>query len=117
MGQPSTSRSSDRSFPYNERRERIATRRHAYTPDLSYSLLRVNHYWTKSEDSHREKWATPDPEYGRLREPLPDRHLDLLNRERDDSIQIYLPALTEAIRRRDLGISTAQSSLDPGQVR
>ncbi len=72
----------------------------------------MNHYWTKSEDIHRAKWAKRRSDTGKFRDPLPDAYLELLNRERDETIQMYVPALTEAIRRRERGAHTREVALD-----
>ena len=84
--------------PVNERHERVPIRHQ--TLYLSYSLLRLNHYWTKSEDRYREKWARRTPDDGRLRDPVPTHVLETLNDELDETIQMYVPALHDAIRSR-----------------
>jgi hypothetical protein len=87
--------------PVNERHEPITIRHQ--TPDLSYDLLRINHYYTQSEAQLREKWATRRVDTGELREPLSDRYLELMNAVSDDTIQMHLPALRQAIRDRESG--------------
>jgi len=63
-------------LPVSEQRQPIALRTHDRTSELSYSLLRVNHY-TKSEDA--------------------------FHGQHDDTIQMYVPSLHEAIREREGG--------------
>jgi Glycosyltransferase family 92 len=63
------------------------------------SLLRINHYITKSIDEYetkRAQWAAA----GRSRRPLRPRWLEELSAERDDAITMYVPALREALRLR-----------------
>jgi hypothetical protein len=84
--------------PVNERHERIPIRHQ--TPELSYDLLRVNHYWTKAGDVHREKWQRHRSDTGELREPVSQAMMDLLNSEQDETIQMYVPALREAVQER-----------------
>jgi hypothetical protein len=85
--------------PVNERHEPI-TIRHT-TPDLAYDLLRINHYWTKSEDVYREKWTRLRGDTGELRTQLGDEHLDSYSAVPDDAIQMYVPTLRDAVRTRE----------------
>ena len=62
------------------------------------SLLRINHYITKSIDEYdakRAQWAAA----GRSRRPLRPRWVEELSAEHDDAITMYVPALREALRR------------------
>jgi glycosyltransferase involved in cell wall biosynthesis len=77
-------------LPVSERREQIPLRTHDRSPELSYSLLRVNHYDTKSEEAFREKCGRADT-----------GALDIMNGQHDDTIQMYVPSLHEAIRERE----------------
>jgi hypothetical protein len=77
-------------LPVSERREQIPLRTHDQTPELSYSLLRVNHYYTRSEETSREK-----------QEPTPGAGMDTVNAQHDDTIQMYVPFLHESIRERE----------------
>jgi glycosyl transferase family 92 len=79
-------------LPVSERREQIPLRTHDRTPELSYSLLRVNHYYTKSEEAFRRKCGRADT-----------GALDIMNGQHDDTIQMYVPSLHEAIRERESG--------------
>jgi glycosyl transferase family 92 len=66
----------------------------AFTEESSQSLLRVNHYWTKSEEEFREKLSRRQADSGGgLRNQVPSRPGDL----RDEAILRYLPALREAL--------------------
>jgi hypothetical protein len=65
------------------------------------NLLRLNHYYTKSEEELREKWSVPRPDTGDMRDPAEyERLVSLPNEIQDDKILIYLPELREALRRR-----------------
>jgi hypothetical protein len=60
------------------------------------SLLRVNHYITKSFEEYETKralWAS----LGLGRRPMNERFIELLSGERDETITMYLPALREAL--------------------
>jgi hypothetical protein len=62
------------------------------------SLLRINHYITKSIDEYatkRAQWVAA----GLNRRPARPAWVDELSAERDDSITMYVPALREALRR------------------
>ena len=85
--------------PVNERHEPV-TMRHQ-TPELSYDLLRINHYYTQSEEQLRKKWATRRPDTGEIREPFTDQDVEIWNSLPDDTIQMHLPALRQAIRDRE----------------
>jgi Glycosyltransferase family 92 len=62
-----------------------------------FSLLRINHYITKSEDEYARKAA----QWAAAGRPWPDEDrapfMDSLNAELDDSITAYLPALRQAL--------------------
>jgi hypothetical protein len=85
--------------PVNERHEPILIRHR--TPEMSCDLLRFNHYYTKSEDAYRKKWAKLRGDTGELRNPLTEEHLKALSAVPDRTIQMHLPALREAIRARE----------------
>ena len=87
--------------PVNERHEPITIRHR--TPELSYDLLRINHYYTQSEEQVRKKWATRRPDTGEARVPLSEADLELMNAVPDQTIQMHLPALRQAIRDRESG--------------
>ncbi len=67
---------------------------------LSYSRLRINHYFTKSEQEARSKWETARPDTGEARSAS---FLDMAKyaeerfARRDEAIFRYLPALRAAI--------------------
>ena len=65
--------------------------------------LRINHYWTRSEEELARKFARLRPDTG---EPYPDdrtpdhfRYLDRMFGSEDDVILQFLPELREALRR------------------
>lgn len=71
-----------------------------YVPE-SEQILRINHYFTKSEEELRDKWLAPRPDTKALRNPAAleevlSRQADIL----DEKILMYLPALKEALGRR-----------------
>jgi hypothetical protein len=64
-------------------------------------LLRINHYYTKSEEELREKWSVPRPDTGEMRDPAEFERLRTQPHDnRDEKILMYLPALKEALQRR-----------------
>jgi hypothetical protein len=72
----------------------------AFTKSFSVSRLRINHYVSKSEQEFEAKMATQRPDTGQKRTlHLPDWALERLDQADDDTIQMYLPALKEAIAR------------------
>jgi glycosyl transferase family 92 len=77
-----------------------------YSQTLSYSRLRVNHYYTKSEEEDRaRRESTVRADYGTTRRvrstPAKRRFLDReLNQERDEAITVYVPALRRALGMR-----------------
>ena len=76
--------------------ERWVTRSH--TTDV----LRINHYYTKSEDEALLKFARPHPGTGRPRPVVSRNGLRRFNERygvRDDTILMHLPALREELRR------------------
>jgi hypothetical protein len=70
------------------------------TDSVSFSRLRVNHYWTRSAEEYREKLSRPTPDVGKVRE-LNDRQfarrLKVLDEVTDRTIQIYVPELRSAL--------------------
>src|SRR5919108_2259457 len=73
-------------------------RPYAQTETMSRSILRVNHYWTKSEEELRVKFEKPDAR-GKLRRGAAwNKALGgALNEEFDETITGYLPELREAL--------------------
>jgi Glycosyltransferase family 92 len=69
-----------------------------FTKSVSHSLLRINHYWAKSEEQFRAKCATPGPGKGFFRPWYDMRRLGggQLN-ELSYAILKYAPALREAM--------------------
>ena len=63
------------------------------------SGLRINHYFSKSEEELLAKYELPRPDTGAPREPLDIVELRRVQERfvRDESILIYLPALKEAM--------------------
>jgi hypothetical protein len=71
----------------------------AYTDSFSCELLRINHYYTRSEEELRGKWTTPRPDNSELRPPDAIHKLAGLNAVRDETILPYAAALHEALER------------------
>jgi hypothetical protein len=71
-----------------------------YTKSVSFSRLRVNHYFTKSLSEYRERSARTRPDQvSSQRRVGPERVLEAERTagERDETILTYLPALREAL--------------------
>jgi glycosyl transferase family 92 len=72
------------------------------TQEHSCSILRINHYLTKSAEEHELKHSRGEPDTGRPRR----RHQDVeaayrrLSEVPDDLVTAYLPSLREALARR-----------------
>jgi hypothetical protein len=77
----------------------------AFTP---FDLLRINHYWTKSEQEFNQKLARPWPHTGQSHR-APFKRGKTITSEgfatTDEAILSYLPALREAIAAREAGQS------------
>jgi hypothetical protein len=72
-----------------------------YTPG-SETILRINHYYTKSEEELREKWSVPRPDTAEMRDPAEfERLINLPHDDLDEKILMYLPALKEALAQRE----------------
>jgi hypothetical protein len=72
----------------------------AFTESSSYSLLRVNHYWSKSEEEFRAKSRRPRADTGLLKGlpgKLPSPEPGSI---RDTEILDYLPALKKAMNSK-----------------
>jgi glycosyl transferase family 92 len=72
------------------------------TQAYTYELLRVNHYYTKSEeecDARKQARLRQNPAFNEAR-PVGDEHA-IYNQLDDETILMYLPALREALGERD----------------
>jgi hypothetical protein len=72
----------------------------SWTRDLSFDVLRINHYFTKSEEEALVKFARPQAGGGKLRGKLRPEGLRRRNEDYgrpDRVIQQYLPALEESL--------------------
>ena len=68
--------------------------------DLTVDVLRINHYFSKSEQEAIAKFDRPQAGGGKLRPELKLRGLRRRNEQYgrpDDAIQQYLPALEQAL--------------------
>jgi hypothetical protein len=84
----------DGKLAVDERKRPIEGPDYARTDEVSRALLRVNHYWTKSEEEFREKLTRRRSDSGDLRRQVEPRPGD----DEDDAILQYLPALREAVK-------------------
>jgi hypothetical protein len=94
----------DKAFAVDENQRPIAGPQRAMTDEVSFSRLRVNHYWTRSAEEWSRKLTTLEPWTGTPRQSYERRALtDLdrleraLNEHYDDTITMYAPALREAL--------------------
>jgi hypothetical protein len=86
--------------------------RRGKTQSVSSSRLRINHYWSKSEEECRKKlelWqGTGGPEAGRARSwAFFEEFNAKLNDERDETILMYLPQLKAALEKAEPAAVTA----------
>jgi hypothetical protein len=73
------------------------------SPNASWSRLRINHYMTKSEEEWSEKLDGVEPFGGRPRQSYsPGIGRRTYNDEVDDTIQMYVPALRDAVAARSV---------------
>jgi len=87
----------------DENHRPIDTKR-SRTEEVSFAKLRVNHYWTKSEEEFQRKLARPRVDNGRLRnvtERQARRMIEMTNAVEVRTIQMHLPALKEALAGRN----------------
>ncbi len=90
----------DGALAVDENKETI---RYGRTAPPAWSRLRVNHYFTKSEQEFRAKLAKGKADKPEGREPAVAniaRITEALHRERDEKILSYAPDLLEALSRR-----------------
>ena len=75
-----------------------------YAKAVTFEKLRINHYWTRSEEEWAQKSARLRPDTGTdYREDWTPEHmrsLDLETGELDDTIQPLVPPLKEALEQR-----------------
>jgi Glycosyltransferase family 92 len=73
------------------------------TETVSFSRLRVNHYYMKSRAEWLAKLEIPSPQNGkprRAKPPMFDRLAPVMSEVRDDVITAYAPALQTALAQR-----------------
>jgi hypothetical protein len=94
----------------DENKNPIDTPPRAKSKEVSFSLLRVNHYWTKSTTEWTRKLARQDAWLGTLRQNYERSALSDLerleqsfNQQYDDTITAYAPALREALGMEPAG--------------
>jgi hypothetical protein len=86
-----------------------------WTDTVSFSLLRVNHYVTRSEAEYLKKLETPTAAIAHIRpgkrtERAIKRRIGVLNELRDETVQMYLPDLRRALARVGDGGAAAAGS-------
>jgi hypothetical protein len=82
------------------------------TQTYSYDLLRVNHYYTKSEEeceARKQARLQQNPAFKEAR-PTREEHA-IYNQINDETILMYLPALREALNQRYRAKSSRQLGL------
>jgi hypothetical protein len=82
-----------------------------FSDSISYSRLRINHYYTKSEEEYAgRRKGKPRADIGEVREFRLETRLRMLdrelNQERNEAILAYVPALRRALEERDLDRAT-----------
>ena len=72
----------------------------AFTDPVTASILRINHYATRSEEEFRRKATRWKADTGKppVREIPVERVLRNFDRKHDDTILTYLPALRDAMQ-------------------
>jgi hypothetical protein len=96
--------------PVDELERPIDSPPFGFTETTTLSRLRINQYFTKSEQEFRRKSARPYAHPARKGRPDPNfERLEGLNAATDKAIAIYLPALRAAIERTE---TAARSSGD-----
>jgi hypothetical protein len=91
-------------FAVDENQNPIDKPPRSKTAEVSFSRLRVNHYWIKSEVEWRRKLANPEAWTGTMRQSYEapakmDQSAvhEAFNEEHDDAIKLYVPALREVL--------------------
>lgn len=86
-------------FAVDENKQQIEG---VFSPSYTYERLRVNHYYTKSEEECDERKSArlrQNPAFKETR-PIGDEQHGWFNQIPDETILMYLPALREALERR-----------------
>jgi hypothetical protein len=85
----------DGGFAVDEHGKRIEG---LFTESFTFSRLRINHYWTKSEEEWRRRLIKPS------RSRFADREgemMELCDQVQDETIMSYVPALKKALAARE----------------
>jgi hypothetical protein len=97
-------------FAVDENRNPLDTPPRSLTKQVSFSLLRVNHYWTRSAEEWARKLENVDAHTGVRRHDYEPKALgDLakldqkLDEHHDETITMYAPALREALGMEPAG--------------
>jgi hypothetical protein len=95
-------------FPVDELERPIDAPPFSFTETTTLSRLRINHYFTRSEQEFRRKSARARATPGRNPRPAPNfQRLEGLNAATDEAIAIYLPALRAAIERTETAVRSS----------
>lgn len=98
-GNPHYFEYADGALPVDENKQPIE--RPGRTETVTFERLRLNHYVTKSKEERARKLARPVAFDGRMKNAERVKARDvLLNEVRDETIQMYLPALKQALAER-----------------
>jgi glycosyl transferase family 92 len=75
----------------------------------TFSVLRLNHYFTRSRSEYERKLATPKADSGTLREGITFASIDRgMNDVTDPTASAYAPAVKDALRRRAQGLTRSR---------
>jgi Glycosyltransferase family 92 len=88
-------------FAVTEKHEPLDRPPYGRTDTVSLSRLRINHYYTRSQEEWSRKLDEREPSFGMRRRGY-DRRAgrgETFDDERDETITIYLPALRDALAR------------------
>jgi hypothetical protein len=85
-------------LPVDEERRPVDPLRRMTRKPVTWSRLRVHHYYTRSEEERRRK-ASMWGDAGSIRQ-VPSTPLQLRRTVRDETLVAYAPAVREALARR-----------------
>jgi len=99
-----------RAYAVDEQERLLNGSNPGWSNDISFDLLRINHYWTKSREEWERKLARPDAMHGgdrRFAALRWDQVQVMLSEARDDAITAYVPKLREALGLPATGSASA----------
>jgi glycosyltransferase involved in cell wall biosynthesis len=98
-----------RAYAVDEQQRLLNGSNPGWSNDISFDLLRINHYWTKSRAEWERKLARPDAMHGgdrRFAALRWEQVQEMLSQARDETITAYAPALRRALGRAPEARST-----------